>query len=241
MKKLFKAIRQGDLHEVIAILAKNPEAISSIAVPPPKKDIGQSPLQVAVKTEQFEIAYYLMEQGADVDFMEAEAEGVTMWMPILHDAIRTVFFALCYKNIENSKKMLELTEELLKRGADPNKQAFNTFAALDECVSRAESILDNKGAYPDIQDIAEKQLEAVLDLLLKYGADFNEWSNRGHYAGEGETNRELFLDEFKAQPDTVQTVTLRGRTATSVIKGDEDRTAHTRKVMREYCKKHNLL
>lgn len=241
MKKLFKAIRQGDLNEVVAILAKNPEAISGIAVPPPKKDIGQSPLQVAVKTEQFEIAYYLMEQGADVDFMETQAEGVTMWMPILHDAIRTVFSCLCYKEIENSKKMLELTEELLKRGADPNKRAFNTFTALDECVARAHSILDNQGAYPTVQDITEKQLAAVLDLLLEHGADFNEWANHGHYAGEGETNHELFLDGFIAQPDTTQTITLRGKTTTSVIKGDEDRTAHTRKVMREYCKKHNLI
>lgn len=241
MKKLFKAIRQGDLHEVIAILAKNPEAISSIAVPPPKKDIGQSPLQVAVKTEQFAIAYYLIEQGADVNFMEAEAEGVTMPTPILLDAIRTMFQALCYKEIENSKKMLELVKELLKRGADPNKRDFNTFAALDECVAVANSILDNQGAYPAVQEITEKQLEAALDLLLEYGADFSEWANHGHYAGEGETNRELFLDEFTAVPDKVQEFTLHGRTTTSVIKGDEDRTAHTRKVMREYCKKHNLL
>lgn len=241
MKKLFKAIRQSNLDEVKAILAKNPEAISSIAVPPPKKDIGQSPLQVAVKIEAFDIAYYLIKQGADVNFMEEEAEGVTMWMPILHDAIRTMFQSLCYKDIKSSQKMLELVKELLKRGADPNKQAFNTSAALDECVARAHSILDNQGAYPTVQDITEKQLEAALDMLIEHGADFNEWANHGHYAGEGETNRELFLDEFKAKPDRVQELTLHGRTSTAVIKGDEDQTAHTRKVMREYCKKHNLL
>lgn len=241
MKKLFKAIRQSNLDEVKVIIAKNPEAISSIAVPPPKKDIGQSPLQVAVKIEAFDIAYYLMEQGADVNFMEAEAEGVTMWMPILHDAIRTMFQSLCYKDIKSSQKMLELVKELLKRGADPNKQAFNTFAALDECVAVAHNILDNQTAYPAVQDITEKQLEAALDLLLEHGADFNGWANHGHYAGEGETNRELFLDEFKPQLDRVQELTLRGRTSTAVIKGDEDRTSHTRKVMREYCQKHNLL
>ena len=69
MKKLFKAIRNENLEEVKAIIGKNPEAIRSVAVPPPQKDIGQSPLQVAVKTGAFEIAYYLMEQGADVNFM----------------------------------------------------------------------------------------------------------------------------------------------------------------------------
>lgn len=241
MKKLFKAIRQGDLSEVKSILSKNPEAISSIAVPPPKKDIGQSPLQVAVKIGEFDIAYYLMEQGADVDFIEAEAEGVTWRTPILHDAIRTTFQSLCYKDIENSRKGLELMRELLNSGADPNKQASNTFAALDECVARAHSILDNRTAYPAVQDITEKQLAAALNMLLEHGADFNEWANHGHYAGEGETNRELFLDEFAAKPDSIQEITLRGRTSSVIINGSEDQTAHTRKVMREYCKKRNLL
>lgn len=241
MKKLFKAIRQGDLNEVKAILAKNPEAISSIAVPPPKKDIGQSPLQVAVKIGEFDIAYYLMEQGADVDFMEAEAEGVTWRTPILHDAIRTTFQSLCYKDIESSRKGLELMRELLNRGADPNKQASNTFAALDECVARAHSILDNQSAYPAVQDITEKQLAAALDMLIDHGADFAEWAGHGHYAGEGETNRELFLDEFAAKPDSLQEITVRGRTSSVVIDGSKDKTAHTRKVMREYCKKCNLL
>jgi len=241
MKKLFKAIRQGDLDEVKAILEKNPEAVSSVASPPPKKDIGQSPLQVAVKIGEFDIACYLMEQGADVNFMEEEAEGVTTRMPILHDAIRTTFQSLCYRDEDSSAKGLELMRELLKRGADPNKKASNTFAALDECVSSANYILDKQTAYPDVQEIAEKRLAEALDLLLEYGADFKEWADHGHFAGQGETNRELFLDEFIPQPDVTREFTIRGKHYSSVIKGGEDRTAHTRKIMREYCKKHDLL
>ncbi len=241
MKKLFKAIRQGDLDEVKAILEKNPEAVSSVASPPPKKDIGQSPLQVAVKIGEFDIAYYLMEHGADVNFMEEEAEGVTQRMPVLHDAIRTTFRSLCYKDEEGSAKGLELMRELLERGADPNKKASNTFAALDECVSSANYILDKQSAYPDVQEITEKRLDAALDLLIKHGADLREWADHGHFAGEGETNRELFLDEFIPQPDVTQEFTIRGKRYSTVVKGNEDRTAHTRKVMREYCKKRDLL
>ncbi len=241
MKKLFKTIRQGDLDEVKAILEKNPEAVSSVASPPPKKDIGQSPLQVAVKIGEFDIAYYLMEHGADVNFMEEEAEGVTSRMPVLHDAIRTTFQSLCYKDEGSSAKGLELMRELLKLGADPNKKASNTFAALDECVSSANYILDKQSAYPEVQEIAEKRLEAALDLLIEYGADFKAWADHGHFAGEGETNRELFLDEFIPQPDVTQEFTIRGKHYSTVVKGSEDKTAHTRKVMREYCKKHALL
>lgn len=241
MKKLFKAIRQGDLNEVKAILEKNPESVSNVAVPPPKKDIGQSPLQIATKIGEFDIAYYLIEHGADVNFMETEADGVTWRTPILHDAIRTTFMSLCYGDTEESAKGLELMRELLKRGADPNKQASNTFAALDECVARAHDILDNPTAYPTVQEFTEKQLAAALDILIEHGANFEDWSDHGHYAGEGETNRELFLNEFVPVPDKVQELTLRGKKSSVIIKGDEDKTAHTRKVMREYCKKHNLL
>lgn len=96
MKKLFQAIRGNDLEQVKAILQKKPEAIGCISTPPPKKDIGQSPLQVAVKTAAFKIADYLIAQGADVNFMEEEAEGVTFRSPVLQDAVRTVLQSLCY-------------------------------------------------------------------------------------------------------------------------------------------------
>lgn len=240
MKKLFKAIRNGEIDEVKAILTKNPEALNETATPPPKKDMGQSPLQVAIKADEYEIARYLIEQGADVNFMESEEEGSDWRMPVLQDAIMSALMNLCYKDKKGANEGLKLTEELLKRGADPNKRASNTFTALDECVSRAEYILDNQDAYPTVQKEAEKMLVSLLDILLEYGADFNEWANHGHYAGEGETNRELFLDEFVPVPDTVQEITIRGKTSTTVIKGDIDRTAHTRAVMREYCKKRGL-
>lgn len=240
MKKLFKAIRHGDIDEVKAILEKNPEAISSIAAPPPKKDMGQSPLQVAIKVSEYEIAQYLIEQGADVNFMESEEDGSDWRTPVLHDAIRAALMSLCYRDKKGANEGLKITEELLKRGADPNKCASNTFAALDECVSRAEYILDNQGAYPTVQKEAEKMLASLLDILLEHGADFKEWANHGHYAGEGETNRELFLDDFVPVPDKIQELTIRGKTSTTVYKGDIDRTAHTRAVMQAYCKKRDL-
>ena len=71
MNKLFKDIRQGNIDSVKAIIEKKPEAVNEIFTgTKPKKDIGQSPLQVALKVGEFEIIRYLLEQGADPEFME---------------------------------------------------------------------------------------------------------------------------------------------------------------------------
>lgn len=242
MKKLFKAIRNEDLEEVKAILQKKPEAIACVSTPPPKKDIGQSPLQVAVKIGAFDIAYYLIEQGADVNFMEEEAEVVTLRTPVLHDAIRTVLQSLCYGRIDDSEQGLLLTKTLLEKGADPNRCASNGFAALDTCVAEAENILERQSAYPSVQEITEKRLAELLDLLIKNGADFERWAAKGHFPepNPGESNRARYLEDFVPKPDIVQEYTVQGQVMSTVIKGDVDRTAHTRKVMQEYCEKRNL-
>lgn len=244
MKKLFQAIRHEDLEEVKAILEKHPEAISAVATPPPKKDMGQSPLQVAIKVGAFEIARYLMEQGADVNFMEDEETGSDWRTPVLHDAIRAVFQSLCYgkKNIPVSNEGLALVRELLKRGADPNKCASNGFASLDACLWEAERILEFPDVYGSVQEITEKQLVILLDLLLENGADFEHWAVRGHYPEPqpGESNKARYLDDFVPVPDRVLESTFRGRKTQTVIKGDVDRTAHTRAVMQAYCQERKI-
>ena len=69
MKKLFTAIRKGDIETVRELLEKKPELISCTAKQPPKQDDGQSPLQVAIKSGQFEIAHLLLDLGADLDYI----------------------------------------------------------------------------------------------------------------------------------------------------------------------------
>ena len=87
MKKLFQAIRKGDLDEVRRLLEQKPSLVNCTAKQPPKKDDGQSPLQVAVKTHQFAIANELLNRGADVNFMEDSTTCCDDWcMPVLHIA-----------------------------------------------------------------------------------------------------------------------------------------------------------
>lgn len=234
MKKLFKAIRQDDLAEVKTIIEKKPELVNCVAVPPPKKDNGQSPLQVALKTSALEIAWYLIENGADVNFMEAEDDDPGLRCPVLHDAVRVVMMSLCYgmadaagqalkRKHDESDQGFHIVEELLKRGADPNQKASNGFDALNMTISDAEYVLDHD-IYSASWEKAEEQLVKLFDLLIQYGADFRGWADRGHFPEPSpmESNRARYLADFAGQEGV-------------------DRTAHTRAVMQRYCKERGLL
>lgn len=54
------------------LLLQNKQTVNCVAKQPPQKDDGQSPLQVALKTGNFDIAEYLIDMGADLNFMEDE-------------------------------------------------------------------------------------------------------------------------------------------------------------------------
>lgn len=70
MKKLFKAIRDRNFEQVKLLINSKPDLVNCTAKQPPKKDDGQSPLQVALKTGAFDIAEYFIDNGADINFME---------------------------------------------------------------------------------------------------------------------------------------------------------------------------
>ena len=71
MKKLFKDIRNNNIEAIQAAIAKNPAIVNEyFDGKAPKKDIGQSPLQVAIKCRRFEIIDLLIAHGADINFME---------------------------------------------------------------------------------------------------------------------------------------------------------------------------
>lgn len=65
MKKLFTAIRRKAIDVIKNILQRKPEVVNCVAKQPPKKDDGQSSLQVAIKSgnSDFTIPYYVIEKG----------------------------------------------------------------------------------------------------------------------------------------------------------------------------------
>ena len=133
MKKLFKAIRAQDYELVKQIIEAKPELVNCTAKQPPKKDDGQSPLQVALKTGAFDIADYLINQGADLNFME-DASCCNSWRtPVVFDAItaavmtsrwntNTSYGGLqVFSTLEDADRAYEILEKMLQAGADPNR------------------------------------------------------------------------------------------------------------------------
>lgn len=87
MKKIFKAIRDKDFDLVRTLIENKEELVNCVAKQPPKKDDGQSPLQVALKTGALDIAEYLIDCGADLNYMEDESCCNEWRTPVIHDAI----------------------------------------------------------------------------------------------------------------------------------------------------------
>lgn len=91
IKTFFTAITDGDINKVFELLNSQKEYLTVCNVSPPKKDDGQSGLQIAFKTGNFEIAKLLIEQGADINFIETSQ--ISEWnTPVLHDCIRATIF-----------------------------------------------------------------------------------------------------------------------------------------------------
>ncbi len=209
MKKLFTVIRQGKLDEVKAIIEKKPELVNCVSGPLPKKDHGQSPLQVAFKTGNYEIAGYLISHGADINFMEAEDDDPGLRAPVLFDAINATIISLCYARSDESKFdesdiAFEYVKLLVEKGADVNKLASNGYDAINWSVSRAELLFERAGIYANAQDAVRKQLTKILDLLIENGADYIAWAHRGHYAEPypGPSNKSMYLDDFVPRDET---------------------------------------
>lgn len=225
MKKLFTVIRQGKLDEVKAIIEKKPELVNCVSGPLPKKDHGQSPLQVALKTGNYEIAGYLISHGADINFMEAEDDDPGLRAPVLFDAINAAITSLCYERFDESDVAFEYVKLLVEKGADVNKLASNGYDAINWSVTCAELLFERASIYPNAQGAVRKQLARILDLLIENGADYAAWAGRGHYAEPypGPSNKSMYLDDFKPGDET-----------------DNDRNKELRAFMQAYFKSRDL-
>lgn len=234
MKKLFRLIRQGKTEEVAALLDKKPELISCTATPPPKKDDGQSPLMVAIKSDNPEVAHLLLDRGADVNFQDAPTQPHNESVPIWYLAVGQCFLragdTVSERSKERSREYFLLLRRLLELGMDPNRKATSDSWAINAWQFALEEYerfaLRSYADYcQELQRGHNRQLremlKAVLDLLLAHGADIHDFAPPGENGlpisssllRNLEEGRELFdgfygLDPSKLKP---YTVTYRGK------------------------------
>ena len=190
MKKLFKAIRNSDFHEVKEIITKSPESVNCVAKQPPKKDDGQSPLQVALKTGNFDIAGYLIDMGADLNFIEEESCCNEWRTPVIHDAITAA--VMCSRWNTNNKysgfKVFSTKERaddafyilcrMLKNGADVNSVDSHGNSGIWRFCLQSNQVLPifnyidhTEGDDRIFTDELHEDLRRILAVLKDSGAD----------------------------------------------------------------------
>ncbi|MCR5230809.1 MAG: ankyrin repeat domain-containing protein [Solobacterium sp.] len=190
MKKLFTAIRASDLEMVRQIIEKKPELVNCAAKKPPKKDDGQSPLQVALKTGNTAIASYLLDRGADVNFIEDETCCNTWRTPVLHDAINCAVMSgrwnrdheymgvREFSTKERSVEALGVLKKMLDMGADVNALDSYGNSGLNRFALQAKQILPSynyverrEGKDRIFTEELHEDLRSVLQALKDAGAD----------------------------------------------------------------------
>ena len=196
VKAFIKAIRNRDNAAVKKMLSEIPELISATAKSPPKKDDGQSPLQIAFKTGNFVAAGLLLKKGADPNFMEES--DVNEWnAPVLHDAIRATIFNCQALGGSGFNTGVRLLKKLLKMGAEP--RATDSYG--NNCCSHAvldpRQMIDHPNAHVGT---VVKQMKAVFSLLSEYGASFDEETETRESAREALVN--FGLEQYNLLPRT---------------------------------------
>jgi ankyrin repeat protein len=173
IKTFFKAIADGDINKVSELINSDKEYLTVYNTAPPKKYDGQSGLQVAFKTGNFDIAKLLIEQGADVNFKETSE--INEWTaPVLHDSIRATIFNTytVQKNTTVFDKAFSLLQLMLNKGANPNSTDSYGNNCLHRALMDARQMIDNPQADLTNGTLLE-QLRKVFNQLINAGADPN--------------------------------------------------------------------
>ena len=177
-KTFFQAIRNSDLQKVVELVTSNNEYLNATNFAPPKKDDGQSGLQVAFKTANFDIALFLIEQGADINFIETSE--INDWKaPVLHDCIRATIFNsyTLQKDTAQFENPFSLFKTMLINKADPNAVDSYGNNCLNRALMDSRQMLDNPSADFS-NDILLQQLRSVFKELINAGADPNQSNER---------------------------------------------------------------
>ena len=247
MKKLFTCIRQGKVDEAAAILDRKPELISCLAKAPPKKDHGQSPLMVAIKSDNLEVARLLLDRGADVNFQDAiNPYGNNFSAPIWYDAVGQCFMRAKHTvgpGPERSKGYFLLLRRMLDMGMDPNQKASSSINAWQYALNEYSGFAHF--FYSDYPPSCQREqqenrqlremLKAVLNELLAHGADIHDFvppneeglSETSVILRNMEEGRELLDGLYGLDPDSdaLKPVTVKYRGRGQVIQpiGVEER------------------
>lgn len=183
----FKTIRAFNYAEVKSLVESDSEYLTVCRSAPPKKDDGQSGLQVAFKVGAFDIAEYLIDKGANVNFIE-ESEINEWRAPVLHDCIRAAFYQMniMKKDLDKFEKAFLLLKLMLAKGADPNATDSFGNSCLIRAFLDAHQFIDHPAATPRTVERSRQ----VFRELIRAGADIN-------YSNDKRESIHYFIANYK--------------------------------------------
>lgn len=195
MQKTFQLLRRGDIEGVRQILDKKPEEVNAVSGDKPKRDQGQSLLQVAIKSGHLDIADLLIDRGADLNFIEEPTELNPFCQPVLQTAGgRAVFDCRrmikrwngqyeMYSSKEKADKSFKVFEKMLELGADISQKDSHGGTLLQNILRETKEVLPSyywktKETSDNIliTDELRHDLNRIYDLLIRYGVTSEEIS-----------------------------------------------------------------
>lgn len=193
MQKTFQLLRRGDIEGVRQILDKKPEEVNAVSGDKPKRDQGQSLLQVAIKSGHLDIADLLIDRGADLNFIEEPTELNPFCQPVLQTAGGRAVFD-CRRMIKRWNGQYEMYSS--KEKADRSFKVFEKMLELGADISQKDShggtlsqtiLIETKEVLPSyywktketsdnvlITDELRHDLNRIYDLLIRYGVTADE-------------------------------------------------------------------
>ena len=193
MQKTFQLLRRGDIEGVRQILDKKPEEVNAVSGDKPKRDQGQSLLQVAIKSGHLDIADLLIDRGADLNFIEEPTELNPFCQPVLQTAGgRAVFDCRrmikrwngqyeMYSSKEKADRSFKVFEKMLELGADISQNDSHGGTLLQTILIETKEVLPSyywktKETSDNvlITDELRHDLNRIYDLLIRYGVTADE-------------------------------------------------------------------
>ena len=195
MQKTFQLLRRGDIEGVCQILDKKPEEVNAVSGDKPKRDQGQSLLQVAIKSGHLDIADLLIDRGADLNFIEEPTELNPFCQPVLQTAGgRAVFDCRrmikrwngqyeMYSSKEKADQSFKVFKKMLELGADISQKDSHVGTLLQNILRETKEVLPSyywktKETSDNIliTDELRHDLNRIYDLLIRYGVTSEEIS-----------------------------------------------------------------
>ena len=195
MQKTFQLLRRRDIEGVRQILDKKPEEVNAVSGDKPKRDQGQSLLQVAIKSGHLDIADLLIDRGADLNFIEEPTELNPFCQPVIQTAGGRAVFD-CRRMIKRWNGQYEMYSS--KEKADQSFKVFKKMLELGADISQKDShrgtllqtiLIETKEVLPSyywktketsdnvlITDELRHDLNRIYDLLIRYGVTSEEIS-----------------------------------------------------------------